>query len=318
MIAQTVDEEGIEELEALEDETYSDQAVKWGDKTIFVEKEKPPVINPNAVAEEANRKFEEIHKEEAIQRTQVAAVKKMTLDQQAALAQLAELAQNDPMQAKFLQNQLREVEEQNIDQSKILPELRSMDEIRNKVLQDGQKSAVQLLEIARNNSNANHGTVPLTNYNPSVEFAKKFDLLAGAMIQFVIVVMNQALEHEEKTRLLNIALKSVVLALQDLFKIFHPYCATKFNPEDKKKLIKTGAELQLSVQNLVQSVKGRANALPQFIDRAVQNLNYYTQVFVDAVWNMHVASELIANDLLDAEGREFSVYYYYYYLEYIY
>ena len=38
MIAQTVDEEGIEELEALEDETYADQAVKWGDKTIFVEK----------------------------------------------------------------------------------------------------------------------------------------------------------------------------------------------------------------------------------------------------------------------------------------
>jgi hypothetical protein len=304
-MAATIDEEGIAELEAYEDDAYVDQAVKWGDKTIYVEKDRPQnYVSPEAIVEETNRKFEQSHKHEAVARKNNEDIAKLSVAQQRALKELEELAKSDPMQAKLLEKQLNELNEKGGDDSTIIPELRAM---QNKELpQSDSKSAVDLLEMARNNSHLNHGTVPLSNYNPTVEFEKQFDRLASSMIQFVRVAVD-GIVQEDKVRNINVALKSIVMALQDLFKIFHPFVGTKYHPAEKKNLLRTGSELQLAVKNLVQAVKGRINALPQFADRATQTLNYYTQVFVDAMWNLHVASEIVSVDVLESECREYSV-----------
>ena len=93
--------------------------------------------------------------------------------------------------------------------------------------------------------------------------------------------------------------------LQNVFQLVHPFAGTKFVPMERAKVIKAASEVQLAVQNLVQGVKSRNNALAQFVGRAEEKLVYFTQIFIASIWNLHVAVEFISNEMLEAEIREF-------------
>jgi hypothetical protein len=114
-------------------------------------------------------------------------------------------------------------------------------------------------------------------------------------------------DSERKGDHLNVALKDIVLSLQALFQVVHPFANTKFDPAQRGKIIKAATELQLAIQNLVQGVKNRNVAVAQFKVRAEERLLYFTQVLVGAVWNMQVAAEFVPSDVVEAEAREFGL-----------
>ena len=277
-----VEENGILVEEKIE--VYGDVEVKWGDKTIYVDRQ-PHVEEP--VMEEP------IIEEEIPQ-------PELTVQQQRGMAAVHKIAQEGHMQEALIKGQLKALEEEN--DVAVIPELRdpiqaapAKPRVDTVVRTESSYDILTTTKRAKEKA-AQFKDVPM-------EFSKRFDKLTASATHFIYALMDNE-NSEDYTRKLNVSLKSIVVALQGLFQIMHPFANTKFDATERGKVLKGASELQLSVQNLVQAVKSRNNALPQFIPKAQEKLIYHSQILVASVWNTHVAAELISNDNLQAQIRE--------------
>ena len=217
------------------------------------------------------------------------------------------------MQENLLKRQLGELTKQGSD-SAITPELRDIGKIVQKQQQENNQEEQDKTRMLPGPTDSSYDILTSTKRaieksktykDIPMEFSKRFDKLSSASVQFVYVLTNENQEESEKVNKLTLSLKTIVLNLKQLFEIFHSFANTKFDVLEKTKLLKCSSELQLAVQNIIQGVKGRSNALPQFRQRAEEKLIYFTQILIASVWNVHVASDILSNEMLESDVREF-------------